>query len=81
MYPYRVNPQMTPTGPTQVMVVEPFVYEALQSLTGKRVVLDTSRGSVSGTVADAKMDHVVIQERDSTFFVRTCEIVWIMPES
>ncbi|WP_226536392.1 DUF2642 domain-containing protein [Fictibacillus halophilus] len=29
----------------------------------------------------AKPDHVVIQEHDSTFFVRLREIVWIMPES
>ncbi|RSK29454.1 DUF2642 domain-containing protein [Bacillus sp. HMF5848] len=67
--------------PMQVMVVEPFVYQALMSLKGKRVVLDTTRGPVNGIVVDAKPDHVVIQERDSTFFVRTCEIIWIMPET
>lgn len=65
----------------QVIAIEPFVYEALRSLKGKRTVLDTTRGSVSGMVVDAKPDHVVIQEYDSTFFVRIREIVWIMPES
>ena len=81
MYPYRVSPQITPNGPMQVIAMEPFVYEALRSLIGKRAVLDTTRGSVSGMVVDAKLDHVVIQEHDSTFFVRLREIVWIMPES
>jgi hypothetical protein len=81
MYAYRVNPQMTQNGPMQVIVIEPFVYEALRSQVGKRVVLDTTRGSVSGIVVDAKLDHVVMKEHDSTFFVRLREIVWIMPES
>jgi hypothetical protein len=81
MYPYRVNSQITQNGPMQVIVIEPFVYEALRSLIGKRAVLDTTRGSVSGMVVDAKLDHVVIKEHDSTFFVRLSEIVWIMPES
>lgn len=80
MYAYRVNPQITQNGPMQVIAIEPFVYEALRSLKGKRAVLDTTRGSVSGMVVDAKPD-VVIQEYDSTFFVRIREIVWIMPES
>ncbi|WP_260471947.1 YuzF family protein [Bacillus sp. HMF5848] len=85
MYPTAVSPsQMNMPSmpqPMQVMVVEPFVYQALMSLKGKRVVLDTTRGPVNGIVVDAKPDHVVIQERDSTFFVRTCEIIWIMPET
>nr|WP_235848480.1 DUF2642 domain-containing protein [Litchfieldia alkalitelluris] len=45
------------------------------------MVIDTSRGPVNGIAADAKPDHVVVQEHDSTFFVRTCEIIWVMPES
>lgn len=69
------------TGPMNVVVVEPYVYAALHNLIGKRVVLDTTRGSVSGIVMDAKPDHVAIKEHDSTFFVRIREIVWIMPEN
>ncbi|WP_245237676.1 YuzF family protein [Paenibacillus ihuae] len=93
MIPSTVMPQMNMSmnqpmypmpnmnQPIQVVVVEPYVYAAVSSLIGKRVVLDTVRGSVSGMVVDAKPDHVVIQERDSTFFVRLCEVVWIMPET
>ncbi|CAM3882439.1 YuzF family protein [Mesobacillus thioparans] len=75
------NGMYSQSGPMNVVVVEPYVHSALQSLIGKRVVLDTTRGSVSGMVKDAKPDHVVVQEYDSTFFVRIREIVWIMPES
>ncbi|MFS0724988.1 DUF2642 domain-containing protein [Paenibacillus sp. 1P07SE] len=57
------------------------MYAAVHSLFGKRAVLDTVRGSVSGMVVDAKPDHAVIQERDSTFFVRLREVVWMMPET
>ncbi len=66
--------------PVPVVTLEPYVYQALCSLVGKRAVIDTTRGPVNGIVIDAKPDHVVIQERNSTFFVRLCEIVWIMPE-
>ncbi|MBT2686808.1 YuzF family protein [Bacillus sp. ISL-47] len=76
-----MNQQGSPNGLMQVVVVEPFVYAALHSLIGKRVVIDTSRGPVDGTIADAKPDHVVVQQHDSTFFVRISEIIWIMPES
>lgn len=76
-----VYSQGSQSGPMNVIVVEPYVYSALYSLIGKRVVIDTTRGSVNGIVKDAKPDHVVIQEHDSVFFVRIREIVWIMPES
>jgi hypothetical protein len=79
MYPMPNMQQ--PQQPIQVVVIEPYVYAAVRSLIGKRAVLDTVRGSVSGIVVDAKPDHVVIQERDSTFFVRLCEVVWIMPDT
>lgn len=79
--PMQAVQSMQSQQPMQVTVVEPYVYAAVRSLIGKRVVMDTTRGPVNGIVMDAKPDHVVIQERDSTFFVRICEVVWIMPEN
>ncbi|WP_240479760.1 DUF2642 domain-containing protein [Paenibacillus wynnii] len=76
-----MHPMPNMQQPIQVVVIEPYVYAAVRSLIGKRAVLDTVRGSVSGMVVDAKPDHVVIKERDSTFFVRLCEVVWIMPDT
>ncbi|WP_456277270.1 DUF2642 domain-containing protein [Bacillus sp. AK128] len=64
----------------QVIVVEPYVYSAVSTLVGRAVVMETSRGRVSGMIMDVKPDHVLLQERESTFFVRLCEIVWLMPD-
>lgn len=79
---YQAQPiqSMSMLQPEQVVVVEPFVFSAACSLVGKPVVLETKRGRVTGIVMDAKPDHLVLQERDSTFFVRLCEVVWIMPD-
>lgn len=83
MYPY-MNQPMQHVQPTmqskQVVVVEPFVYGTVSTLVGKRAVIETSRGNLSGTVIDVKPDHLVLQERESTFFVRLMEVIWIMPE-
>lgn len=82
MYPNAsMNYQGAPKEPMQVVFVEPYLYATLHNLIGKRVVIDTSRGPVNGTIMDAKPDHVVVQEYNSTFYVRICEIVWFMPES
>ncbi|QGG48096.1 YuzF family protein [Heliorestis convoluta] len=72
-------PQMATKRPTQVEFVEPYVYGALRSLTSKRVIVETPRGTVSGNLVEVKPDHVVVQDRDSTFFVRMREIIWVMP--
>lgn len=63
-----------------VYPVDPYVVEALMSIKGKNVVLETTRGNINGCVADVKPDHVVLDTRGRKFFVRICEIVWIMPE-
>lgn len=88
MYSNDMSPQMmgynqmgnAQPQPVQVVVVEPYVLEAAGTLIGCFVVVETTRGSISGTLIDAKPDHLVIQQRDSAFFVRVCEIVWIMPD-
>jgi hypothetical protein len=64
--------------PKMVSVVDPYVYQTLQSVMGKHVVIETVRGSVRGMVKDVKLDHVLIMDR-VPFFVRIQQIVWIMP--
>ncbi|MEW9109600.1 MULTISPECIES: DUF2642 domain-containing protein [Bacillaceae] len=81
MYRQNMQPMNMMQQPEQVIVVEPFVYNAASSLVGKRAVIETSRGRISGSVIDVKPDHIALQERDSTFFVRLCEVVWIMPDT
>lgn len=65
--------------PQMISAVDPFVVQTLQSVLGNHVVIETTRGSVRGTVCDVKPDHVVIEAHHTTFFVRIQEIVWIMP--
>ncbi|OAB30336.1 hypothetical protein PMSD_20780 [Paenibacillus macquariensis subsp. defensor] len=60
--------------------VDPYVVEALKCVLGKPVVLETTRGALNGCVVEVKPDHVVLETRGRKFFVRICEIVWIMPE-
>ncbi|MCE7791485.1 YuzF family protein [Salipaludibacillus sp. CUR1] len=61
------------------VLYDPFVVQTLQSVTGANVVIQTCQGSVRGKVTDVKPDHVVIQQDDSTFFIRIQQIIWIMP--
>jgi hypothetical protein len=67
-------------APKMISVVDPYVYETLQKIIGKRLVIETVRGNVTGNLKDVKPDHVVMKEKDSTFFVRIQQIVWIMPD-
>ncbi|MBU9721033.1 MULTISPECIES: YuzF family protein [Bacillaceae] len=62
-----------------VSLYDPFVYQTLQSVLGRHVVVETSKGSIRGKLADVKPDHVTIQTKEATFFIRTQEIVWVMP--
>ncbi len=62
-----------------VSLCDPFVVHTLQSMIGNRVVVQTTKGSVRGKVADVKPDHAVIQTGEASFFIRIQEIVWIMP--
>ncbi|WP_017727505.1 YuzF family protein [Halalkalibacterium ligniniphilum] len=59
--------------------VDPFFIQALQSVGGSEVIIETSRGNIRGAVADVKPDHVVMQVEQSMFFIRIQEIVWMMP--
>ncbi|ETT41452.1 hypothetical protein C162_26260 [Paenibacillus sp. FSL R7-269] len=80
-----LNNQMYPMQqqmPQAIMVypIDPYVVETLMSVKGKQVVLETTRGGISGCLVEVKPDHVVLDIRGKKFFVRICEIVWIMPE-
>lgn len=79
MNPYHGAREARSIQPTFQM--EPYLYHRLQQMEGLRVVVDTVRGSVNGVLVDAKPDHIVVQDspRNPPFFVRLCEIVWIMP--
>jgi hypothetical protein len=61
------------------MLYDPYVVEALKSLMGKELIVETSRGSIRGELTDVKPDHIVLSTNDTSFFIRIQEIIWIMP--
>jgi|GEM_PF-840456 len=79
-YTYNKHPGIQ-NMPMQVFCLEPYVVSALMSLTGKKLVVETVRGSLTGILLDVKPDHIVVGERygSSKFFIRIAEIVHIMP--
>ncbi len=78
---YGMNPNNSFMPMQKVSLVEPYVFETLRSIIGKRVIVDTVRGTVQGNLIDVKPDHVVIKELkdDDPTFVRLQQIVFIMP--
>ncbi|MEF2969226.1 DUF2642 domain-containing protein [Paenibacillus sp. M1] len=41
--------------------------------------METFRGPVRGTITDVKPDHVLLQTDNSSFFLRTQQMIWVMP--
>ncbi|MEY8350823.1 YuzF family protein [Bacillus cereus] len=63
-----------------VALVDPYVVQTLQSIIGKRLVVETIRGSVNGILRGVKPDHIVLEEKEIPTFVRLQQIVWFKPE-
>lgn len=66
--------------PQPFFCIDPYVYVTLKAIVGRGVVVETVRGSNRGVLADVKPDHVVVQEDGKKFFIRTAQIIWVMPE-
>ncbi|OFD07685.1 hypothetical protein BTGOE7_25430 [Bacillus thuringiensis] len=62
-----------------VSTTNPYVYQTLQSVIGKYVVIETVRGNVRGKLKDVKPDHLLIEDT-VPYIVRIQQIVWIMPK-
>lgn len=58
-----------------VSTPNPYVYQTLQSVIGKHVVIETVRGKLK----DVKPDHLLIEDT-VPYIVRIQQIVWIMPK-
>ncbi|MCQ5365937.1 YuzF family protein [Anoxybacillus salavatliensis] len=66
--------------PQFMSFIDPYVYQTLQTIRGKEVIIETVRGNVQGIIQDVKPDHIVLKSSDTLFFVRIQQIVWIMPK-
>ncbi|WP_236343478.1 DUF2642 domain-containing protein [Paenibacillus plantiphilus] len=82
--PSQTSPaQLNPSQVQTVSSIDPYVVAALCRLTGRCVLLETTRGAIEGTIIDVKPDHVLLQLHSPAHSrqacVRIAEIVWTMP--
>lgn len=78
--PSNISPaQNNPVQIQMVSAIDPYVVEALMRLTGRCVLLETTRGAIEGSIIDVKPDHVLLQLHSRQACVRIAEIVWTMP--
>ncbi|MGM0846552.1 MAG: YuzF family protein [Bacillota bacterium] len=59
---------------------DPYVYETLSGIIGSMVAVQTIRGTVSGKLSNVVPDHIVVESGGSPFFIRTQQIVWVIPK-
>lgn len=70
-----MNQQIT----TFSSVIDPYVFQTLQGITGASVVVQTTKGTVTGMLKNVMPDHIVVESGGSPFFIRTQQIVWVIP--
>ncbi|KGX93767.1 hypothetical protein N781_00775 [Pontibacillus halophilus JSM 076056 = DSM 19796] len=58
---------------------DPYVYQTLQSVTGSQLVVETTKGTLRGTLTTVMPDHIVVEIDGTPFFIRTQQIVWVSP--
>lgn len=58
---------------------DPCVYQTLHTMIGRAITVETTRGSVRGTLHSVAHDHIVVLVNQTPFFVRTQQIVWFFP--
>lgn len=58
---------------------DPYVFQTLQSIRGQAVVVETTKGTVTGRLANVLPDHIVVESGGAPFFIRIQQIVWVIP--
>lgn len=61
-----------PHQTTYVSSVDPYVYQTLQGVRNKQIVVETVRGSVTGKLTTVRPDHIVVESGGSSFFYPYC---------
>ncbi|MBM7648279.1 ferredoxin-fold anticodon binding domain-containing protein [Bacillus ectoiniformans] len=70
---------MNSSQPSFFSLIDPYVYQTLQTIIGKEVTVQTMQGSLRGSLKTVMPDHVVIEVSGTPFFVRIQQIVWVFP--
>lgn len=82
MYYWNKGSQNVFSNPIQnVSLIEPYVVQTLQNIIGKRVIVDTVRGTIQGNLIDVKPDHIVLRDNkeDQPTYIRIQQIVYVIP--
>ncbi|MFP7445561.1 YuzF family protein [Bacillus infantis] len=67
-------------SPAPVFHFDPYVYQTLQSVLGRNLVVETVKDTLRGRLMDVKPDHIAVKSGDEIFFIRIVQIVTIMPD-
>ncbi|UII56392.1 YuzF family protein [Cytobacillus spongiae] len=70
---------MSQLTPSFVSNIDPYVYQTLQGVVGGVVVVQTTKGTVTGKLTTVMPDHIVVESGGSPFFIRIQQIVWVIP--
>ncbi|WLR51242.1 YuzF family protein [Bacillus tianshenii] len=71
---------MNPQTPSFVSNIDPYVYQTLQGVKGGKVVVQTTRGTVTGKLKTVMPEHIVVESGGSPFYIRIQQIVWVIPK-
>lgn len=71
---------MNQETPSFVSHIDPYVYHTLQGIMESMVVVQTTRGTVTGRLKAVMPDHIVVESGGSSFFIRMQQIIWVIPK-
>lgn len=74
------GPHMPTQMPTQIQNVDPYFTQAIHGLTGQPVVIETVRGTIRGVLCQVMPDHIVLQTKQTHYFIRNEQLIWVMPQ-
>lgn len=72
---------MYPWSPCMENMHESTFQSSLYHFIGRKIAVQTIRGSVTGRLQHVQSDHVVIESGGAPFFIRTQQIIWAVPVS
>ncbi|AUJ25345.1 hypothetical protein CAI16_18130 [Virgibacillus dokdonensis] len=72
---------MNAQTPSFTSAFDPYVYQTLQSITGATLIVQTTQGTVTGSLKTVMPDHIVLESGGSSFYIRIQQIVWVIPKS
>jgi hypothetical protein len=65
--------------PEMITPVEPSWLERLISFIGMEIVIETPRNALYGSLLEVEHDHIVLQTRHGVTFIRSQQIISVMP--